>query len=125
MADYKFFADMCMAICVDCNDLKEIIIYGEPKKVFKYINGGFFAEKSVEVYKDSDFIQKKSRVVAHEIRNQLSICDLYSEIIRKSLEKEHDIAWNMYMICFHSTRPDQIWIIKFRRILYRILPAMY
>lgn len=48
MPNYKFFADMCMAVCVDCDNLKEIIIYGEPKKVFKYINGGFFAEKSIE-----------------------------------------------------------------------------
>jgi len=50
-----------------------------------------YAEKSVEVYKDSDFIQKKSRVVAHEIRNQLSICDLYSEIIRKSAPKNQKV----------------------------------
>lgn len=50
-----------------------------------------FAEKSVEVYKDSDFIQKKSRVVAHEIRNQLSICDLYSEIIRKSAPRNQKV----------------------------------
>lgn len=48
MADYKFFSDMCIAICVDCDNLKEIIIYGEPKKVFRYINGGIFADKSVE-----------------------------------------------------------------------------
>lgn len=45
-----------------------------------------YAEKSVEVLKDSDYVQKKSRVVAHEIRNQLSICDLYAEIIRKHAE---------------------------------------
>ena len=50
-----------------------------------------FAEKSVEVYKDSDFIQKKSRVIAHEIRNQLSICDLYSEIIRKSAPRNQKV----------------------------------
>ena len=48
MADYKFFADMCIAICVDCVNLKEIIIYGEPKNVFRYINGGIFADRSVE-----------------------------------------------------------------------------
>ena len=50
-----------------------------------------FAEKSVEVYKDSDFIQKKSRVIVHEIRNQLSICDLYSEIIRKSAPRNQKV----------------------------------
>jgi len=49
MADYKFFADMCIAVCVDCDKLKEKIIYGEPKKVFNYVKGGLFAEKSVEI----------------------------------------------------------------------------
>ena len=46
-----------------------------------------YAEKSVETLKDADFESKKSRVVAHEIKNQLSICDLYCEIIRKYSEK--------------------------------------
>lgn len=49
MADYKFFADMCIAVCVDCDKLTEKIIYGEPKKVFNYVKGGLFAEKSVEI----------------------------------------------------------------------------
>lgn len=47
-----------------------------------------FAEKSAGTLVDSDYAQKKSRVIAHEIKNQLSICDLYSEIIRKHTEKE-------------------------------------
>ena len=47
-----------------------------------------YAEQSAETLVDSDYAQKKSRVVAHEIKNQLSICDLYSEIIRKHLEKD-------------------------------------
>lgn len=34
-----------------------------------------------------DFISNKSRYVAHEIRNQLSICDLYSSIIEKQIKK--------------------------------------
>jgi len=34
-----------------------------------------------------EFISKKSSHVAHEIRNQLSICDLYSNIIQKQLAK--------------------------------------
>lgn len=42
-----------------------------------------YAEKSVETLVDSDYIQKKTRVVAHEIRNHLSICDLYNEIISR------------------------------------------
>ena len=47
-----------------------------------------FAEKNVEIYKETDLVSKKARVIAHEIRNQLSVCDLYSEIIRKHLQKE-------------------------------------
>ena len=45
-----------------------------------------YAEKSVETLVGLDYEQKKSRIIAHEIRNQLSICDLYSEIIRKYSE---------------------------------------
>lgn len=45
-----------------------------------------YAEKTAEVLKESDYAFEKSRVVAHEIKNQLSICDLYSEIIRKQSE---------------------------------------
>ena len=46
-----------------------------------------YAEKSAETLKDTDFEVKKARVIAHEIKNQLSICDLYCEIIRKYSEK--------------------------------------
>ena len=45
-----------------------------------------YAEKSAETLKDSDYAIKKARVISHEIRNQLSICDLYTEIIRKNSE---------------------------------------
>ena len=47
-----------------------------------------YAEKSAGTLVDSDYAQKKARVTAHEIKNQLSICDLYSEIIKKYIEKE-------------------------------------
>ena len=46
-----------------------------------------FAEKSAETLSDNDYAEKKSRMIAHEIRNQLSICDLYSEIMSKGLDK--------------------------------------
>ena len=49
-----------------------------------------FAEKSIDTLKDSDYVAKKTRVASHEIRNQLSICDLYTEIIRKAIDKELD-----------------------------------
>ncbi len=48
-----------------------------------------YAEKSAETLTDSDYAQKKSRVIAHEVRNQLSICDLYTEIIRKHAENKN------------------------------------
>ena len=48
-----------------------------------------YAEQSVETLVDSDYAQKKARVIAHEIKNQLSICDLYSEIIRKHAESNN------------------------------------
>ena len=48
-----------------------------------------YAEKSIETLVDSDYAQKKSRVIAHEIRNQLSICDLYTEIIKRYSEENN------------------------------------
>lgn len=36
----------------------------------------------------SELIQEQSRCIAHEIRNHVSICDVYCEIIKKNLEKE-------------------------------------
>lgn len=46
-----------------------------------------YAEKSAETLSGTDYTKKKIRVVSHEIRNQLSICDLYSEIIKRQAEK--------------------------------------
>ena len=48
-----------------------------------------YAEKSIETLVDSDYAQKKSRVIAHEVRNQLSICDLYTEIIKRQAENNN------------------------------------
>lgn len=45
-----------------------------------------YAEQSAGTLVNSDYVQQKSRVIAHEIKNQLSICDLYSEIIKKHSE---------------------------------------
>ena len=47
-----------------------------------------YAEKSAETLSDADYTERKSRVIAHEIRNQLSICDLYSDIIKKYVDSE-------------------------------------
>ncbi|MCQ2753619.1 MAG: HAMP domain-containing histidine kinase [bacterium] len=54
-----------------------------------------YAEKSAETLSDADYASKKSRVVAHEIKNQLSICDLYTEIIKRYLDKNDDNKENM------------------------------
>ena len=35
----------------------------------------------------NDILKSQTRCIAHEIRNQLSICDVYCEIIRKHLQK--------------------------------------
>ncbi len=35
---------------------------------------------------ESDIINAQSRCIAHEIRNHLSICDLYTEIIKKNID---------------------------------------
>lgn len=37
---------------------------------------------------NSELVYQQSRCIAHEIRNHLSICELYSEIIKKHLDKE-------------------------------------
>lgn len=36
----------------------------------------------------SELLQEQSRCIAHEIRNHVSICDVYCEIIKKHLDKE-------------------------------------
>ena len=35
-----------------------------------------------------DLIKEQSRCIAHEIRNHISICELYTQIIKKNLEKD-------------------------------------
>ena len=36
----------------------------------------------------NDLIKERSRCIAHEMRNHISICELYTQIIKKNLEKE-------------------------------------
>lgn len=38
---------------------------------------------------DVEFIKEQSRCIAHEIRNQISIVDVYCEIVKKHLEREN------------------------------------
>lgn len=35
----------------------------------------------------NDLIKEQSRYIAHEIRNNISICELYTQVIKKNLEK--------------------------------------
>ena len=42
----------------------------------------------IQSEKEDEEINQNTRAVAHEIRNQLSICDLYTEIIRKACAKQ-------------------------------------
>lgn len=37
----------------------------------------------------TELLQQQARCIAHEIRNQISVCDVYCEIIKKHLEKEN------------------------------------
>lgn len=38
---------------------------------------------------DTDFIKEQSRCIAHEIRNQISIVDVYCEIVKKHLQRDN------------------------------------
>ena len=38
---------------------------------------------------EKELIQQQARCIAHEIRNQISICDVYCEVIRKNLIKNN------------------------------------
>ena len=42
----------------------------------------------IQSEKEEEEVSQNTRAVAHEIRNQLSICDLYTEIIRKTCAKQ-------------------------------------
>ena len=48
-------------------------------------------EEKEDLEKRLDFLNTKSRHFSHEIRNQLSICDLYSEILKKSITKKNNL----------------------------------
>ena len=48
-----------------------------------------FAEKQTNSIINNIQYDNNTRFIAHEIRNQLSICDLYTEVIRKSFEKNN------------------------------------
>ena len=42
----------------------------------------------IQSEKEEEQISQNTRAVAHEVRNQLSICDLYTEIIKKTCAKQ-------------------------------------
>ena len=43
----------------------------------------------IQSEKEEEEISQNTRAIAHEIRNQLSICDLYTEIIKKTCAKQN------------------------------------
>ena len=43
----------------------------------------YYKQEQKGVSAARNYAVKKARVISHEIKNQLSICDLYTEIIRK------------------------------------------
>ena len=37
---------------------------------------------------DTEILRLQTRCVSHEIRNHISICEMYTEILRKNLERD-------------------------------------
>lgn len=54
---------------------------------------------------NTDFIKEQSRCIAHEIRNQISIVDVYTEIIKKNLQKNgiDNSSINNALNCIHKS----------------------
>ena len=58
--------------------------------------------KSDDLARRLEFINSKSRYAVHEIRNQLSICELYSNIIEKHLEAKDDADCTNALECIKT-----------------------
>lgn len=58
--------------------------------------------KSDDLAKRLEFINSKSRYVVHEIRNQLSICDLYANIIEKHCERNDNVDCTNALTCIKT-----------------------
>ena len=58
--------------------------------------------KSDDLAKRLEFINSKSRYVVHEIRNQLSICDLYANIIEKHCERNDNADCTNALNCIKT-----------------------
>ncbi len=58
--------------------------------------------KSDDLAKRLEFINSKSRYVVHEIRNQLSICDLYVNIIEKHCERNDNADCTNALTCIKT-----------------------
>ena len=58
--------------------------------------------KSDDLAKRLEFINSKSRYVVHEIRNQLSICDLYANIIEKHCERNDNADCTNALACIKT-----------------------
>ena len=58
--------------------------------------------KSDDLAKRLEFINSKSRYVVHEIRNQLSICELYANIIEKHCELKDNVDCTNAVDCIKT-----------------------
>lgn len=58
--------------------------------------------KSDDLAKRLEFINSKSRYVVHEIRNQLSICELYANIIEKHCELKDNVDCSNAIDCIKT-----------------------
>lgn len=58
--------------------------------------------KSDDLVKRLEFINSKSRYVVHEIRNQLSICELYANIIEKHCELKDNVDCSNAIDCIKT-----------------------
>ncbi len=58
--------------------------------------------KSDDLAKRLEFINSKSRYVVHEIRNQLSICELYANIIEKHCELKDNVDCSNAVDCIKT-----------------------
>ncbi len=58
--------------------------------------------KSDDLAKRLEFINSKSRYVVHEIRNQLSICELYANIIEKHCELKDNVDCTNAVTCIKT-----------------------
>lgn len=69
------------------NETNQEVLLSAMEKETKDPCKNFSYPEYMDLSSGLEFVSSKSNYIAHEIRNQLSICDLYSTIIQKQLSK--------------------------------------